>query len=329
MKRLTALLLAVSLAVSLAGCGVSREAQEVTKLIEAIGDVTLDSEPAIIAAEEAYAALSDEQKAEVEIADYLPIYRNNYEVLRQEADWEQLKAELVGRWYDLTDSDEAAVTICADGTADIGGFPYTWTLNRNLETVRFEGGSRIVLEVVRREGLFALSNPDLMTCLREEDFLAFRKAALHTVNVASSALGEAVDVGPLLDAEGNETGTRLFAFHSKAYDEGLIYFYCSSDFALDYSGRRGFHGALYEPFAAAAYPKGVQLSDVGLSASQGSITFLRAEYVESVRFDPETKERTITLTNGLSFQTGSSMNPRVDGVVYNVYDYLANPDFVF
>ncbi len=71
MKKALSLFLALLALVSLAGCagGPSREAMEVTRLIEAIGDVTLESEPAIIAAEEAYAALSDEQKAEVENAD--------------------------------------------------------------------------------------------------------------------------------------------------------------------------------------------------------------------------------------------------------------------
>ena len=329
MKKTVSLLLAALMLFSLAGCGVSREAREVTKLIEAIGDVTLDSEPAIIAAEEAYAALSDEQKAEVEIADYLPIYRGNYEILRREADWEALAGELVGRWYDLADGDEPAITILADGTAEIGGFPYTWTLNQNMETVRFEGGSRIVFEVKRDEGLLALNNPYLMTCLREDAFREFKSKALYTAHVFHSVLGEAVDVGPLLDAEGKETGTRLFAFRSLAYDEGLIYYRCSSDFMLEYGAKRGFHGVLYEPFAAAPYSGGVRPEDISLSDSQGSITFIRAEYVESVRFDPETKERTITLTNGLVLSAGSSMNPSVKGVTYNVYDYLADPDFNF
>ena len=105
MIRVLSLLLAVLALVSLAGCGEA-----------------LDSEGAIIAAEEAYAALSDEQKAEVEIADYLPIYRNNYEVLRHEADWEQLKGELVGDWYSITDEEDAVVSLHADGTAEIGRF---------------------------------------------------------------------------------------------------------------------------------------------------------------------------------------------------------------
>ena len=52
MKKSFVLLLAVLALFSLAGCGVSREAREVTALIEAIGEVTLESEPAIVAAEE-------------------------------------------------------------------------------------------------------------------------------------------------------------------------------------------------------------------------------------------------------------------------------------
>ena len=329
MKRTFALLLAVLALFSLAGCGVSREAREVTALIEAIGEVTLESEPAIVAAEEAYAALSDEQKAEVEIADYLPIYRNNYEILRHEADWEQLRDELVGVWYSLADSEGPAVTIRADGTADIGDFPYTWTLNKNMETIRFEGGSRIVFEVVRGEDLLALNNPSLMVCLKEEAFRAFEKEALHTVFYVPGVLGDPVDVGPLLDAEGNETGTRLFAFRSAAWDEGLIYFYSSYDFALGYRSGRQFHGVLYEPFGAVAYDKTVDPAKITVTDVQGSLTFIRAEYVAELRFDPETNTRTIVLKNGLELDAGSDMNPSVNGVSYNAYCYLSDPDFRF
>lgn len=330
MKKVLALLLAALALFSLAGCGVSKEARAVTELIEAIGEVTLESEPAIIAAEEAYAALSDEQKAEVEIADYLPIYRNNYEVLRHEADWEALKTRLVGDWYDLRESDEPAISIHEDGSAEIMDFPYTWTLNQNMETIRFEGGSRIVFEVVCDGELLALNNPNLMVCLKTEDFRDFRSKALYTTENIRGILGEAVDVGPLLDAEGNETGTRLFAFHSKAYDEGLVYFYCSYDFAFTYSVGRQFRGALYEPFGAADYnAKKVDLSKMSVSEPQGSVTFIRAEYVSEVRFDPETSTRTIVLTNGLELDASSGMNPRVDGVSYNAYAYLADPEFIF
>lgn len=334
MKKLTILVLAVCMLCLLTACGVSREAREVTRLIEEIGDVTLDSESAIRAAEEAYAALTDEQKAEVEIADYLPIYRNNFEILKQEAAYEELKGRLVGLWYNLADSEEPSISIRADGTADFGGAPYTWTLNPNMETIRFEGNSRIVFEVKHTDEVLALSNPSMMTCIKEEDFRSFYRDVLQTffLSDASSAtcFGAAADVGAVRDAEGNETRTRLFAFHSNAYDSGYVYYYCSPDFTLSYGNARGKTlGVLYEPYDAAPCPKDVKPEDIRILSIEGTATFIRAEYVAELRFDPETNERTITLTNGLVLYSGSNMNPTVDGNRYNAYEYLADGNFVF
>ncbi len=70
MKKALALLLALVMCLSLAGCK-SKEVKNTEALIEAIGEVSLESESAIVAAEEAYNALSVEDKPEVV----------NYEVL--------------------------------------------------------------------------------------------------------------------------------------------------------------------------------------------------------------------------------------------------------
>ena len=341
MKKFAAMLLALLTLFSLTGCA-SREAKAVTALIEAIGDVTLDSEPAIIAAEEAYAALTDEQKAEVEIADYLPIYRNNFEILKQEAAYKELQAALVGDWYNLAPNDASAISggvetatfsLLADGSAHFGESVYTWTLNPNMQTVRLEGANRIVFEVVHTDEVLALTNPSFMTCMKEEDYRAFRRDALHTVFLnatsAETYFGKAVDVGAVRDAEGKETNTRLFAFHSAAYDNDYIYFYCSADFALSYSAGRKFHGALYEPYGAAALQKGVDPAKIVIDDAKGTVTYIRARYVAELRFEAETNQRVITLTNGLTLYSSSSMNPRVDGNSFNAFEYLANPDFVF
>lgn len=70
MKKIIALVLVLVMCLSLTACK-SKEAKKVESLIEAIGEVTLDSETAVISAENAYNALTDEDKAEIE----------NYEIL--------------------------------------------------------------------------------------------------------------------------------------------------------------------------------------------------------------------------------------------------------
>ncbi len=64
--RILALLLCLVMAVSLAGCGKSKNAQAVDDLISAIGPVTAESVSEVEDAESAYAALTDKEKEQVE-----------------------------------------------------------------------------------------------------------------------------------------------------------------------------------------------------------------------------------------------------------------------
>lgn len=340
MKKAIALLLALGAIFSLAACGAAEQlddiaaAKRVDDMIADLGDtVTLESEDAIIAAEEAYNALTDAQKARVEYASYLPIYRNNLEVLKKDAAFAELKKRLIGEWTDLYDPKEGGVTIREDGTAAISGFEYEWTLNPNLETIRFEGNGRIVLAVETYDDLLVLRNPDLMTCMKREDYDAFASKAIVTVSVDQNILGdyfgEAMDLGPVLDADGKETGARMFAFRSNAYDRGLVYF-CSDDaFVMGYAAGKKLHGALYEPYGASFITDAKLLDSLTITEIDATITYIRAEYVSALRYDPETKERVITLTNGIELQSSTDMNPSYKDVSFNAYDYLADPSYVF
>ncbi len=80
MRKLTALLLAVGLCLTLTGCK-SDKVKEVEALIDAIGTVTVDSEADIIAAEKAFAALSQEDMGWIRSYDVLEAARQSYEPL--------------------------------------------------------------------------------------------------------------------------------------------------------------------------------------------------------------------------------------------------------
>lgn len=344
MKKTIAVLLAVCVVFSLAACGAVGQvndalaAKRVDDMIADLGDtVTLESEDAIVAAEEAYNALSDEQKAKVEYASYLPIYRNNLDMLKQEARqkeaFAELSARLPGEWIDLYDPENNRIEIREDGTASISDFEYEWTLNPNLETIRFEGNGRIVLAVEDHDGLLVLQNPELMTCMKQGDYSDFESKAIVTVSVTKSSLGEyfgdAMDLGPLLDADGKETGARLFAFRSSAYDNGLVFFRSGDAFKLEYSAGKKLHGALYEPYGASYITDAKLLASLKATDADDTITFIRSQYVSDLCFDAETGERVITLTNGIELRTSSGMNPSYKGSSFNAYDYLADPDYVF
>ena len=85
MKRITAFLLALCLCLGLCACGKSEAAQKVDDQITAIGQVTLDSEAAILEAENAAAALTEEERAELENLELLSQLRKDYEQLVLEA----------------------------------------------------------------------------------------------------------------------------------------------------------------------------------------------------------------------------------------------------
>lgn len=80
-KRFAAIILALVLALALTACGKSEAAQKVDDLIDAIGEVTLDSGSAISNAEEALNALDDKDREQVEGSDKLSSARGTYDDL--------------------------------------------------------------------------------------------------------------------------------------------------------------------------------------------------------------------------------------------------------
>lgn len=66
MKRIVSLIAILAVCVSFCACGTSKEAQKADELILSIGEVTLDSEPSILAAKIYYDTLTDKQKSQVE-----------------------------------------------------------------------------------------------------------------------------------------------------------------------------------------------------------------------------------------------------------------------
>lgn len=79
MKKVIILILTLCMCLSLFACGKSEEVKATEAAIAAIGDVTLDSGDAIIAARGMYNELSDEDKAKVENSSVLTAAEASYE----------------------------------------------------------------------------------------------------------------------------------------------------------------------------------------------------------------------------------------------------------
>ena len=92
MKKLSIIaILSMILVISLTSCGKSETAQAVDDKIQAIGTVTLDSEKAILDAEEGYAALTDKEKKQIEYYQTLTEARNKYDTLVKEKEEQEEK----------------------------------------------------------------------------------------------------------------------------------------------------------------------------------------------------------------------------------------------
>ena len=118
MKKAISLLLALVMCLSLCACSKSEAATAFEDLVAKIETVTLDSEGAIVAAENAYRALSDEEKSSVaDSNDILVAKRAEYDALQAQM---QAKAEqeerlnavvtLIESIGDITLDSEAAIT---------------------------------------------------------------------------------------------------------------------------------------------------------------------------------------------------------------------------
>ena len=101
MKQVLALCLCLALLLALAGCGKSEYVKNAEALIDAIGEVTADSGEAIEAAQKAYDALTEDDKAKVENADLLPAAQTALQIALEEkaaAELEALRQSFVGAW---------------------------------------------------------------------------------------------------------------------------------------------------------------------------------------------------------------------------------------
>ena len=110
-RSLSALILCLLMLLSLAGCGESRALKEAESLIDAIGEVTVESGESIIAAEEAYARLSDKEKEALKNADILTTAREKLDVL--------LTEDLIEAIGEVTAESEAAVKAAEKAFADL------------------------------------------------------------------------------------------------------------------------------------------------------------------------------------------------------------------
>lgn len=92
MKKVISLVLAIAMCLLLCACGKSEAVLKVEELISAIGEVSLESKSAIESAQEAFNALTEEEKAEVENYSVLVESHDAFKQLEAKEAYENIKA---------------------------------------------------------------------------------------------------------------------------------------------------------------------------------------------------------------------------------------------
>lgn len=138
MKRAISLLLVLALCLSLCACK-SKEVRNLESMIEALGEVTLESKAQLAQALKAYSDLSDEDKAQVENLALLAAAQERYETLYHQSLVDAFLARVCGEWYNVPEGD--VYRLNPDGTGDHNGAVCSFTIDLDASTVTVAEGS--------------------------------------------------------------------------------------------------------------------------------------------------------------------------------------------
>ena len=246
MKRVLSLILALVLCLSLSACGKSEAVKNVEAMIEALGEITLESINAIRAAESAFNNLQTNEKEQVSNRQTLVEARDTYYELALVDNW--CKDEV--RLYEYDDIhkmyNEQTLVLRGDATAtgNLLGETYegTWSVANGQLEIAFDGlgdyGSRYT--VVEEKGEISLLHQDSQWSLvREEVFHKYLDSIFLVVDMAEV---DAADYFAFTtydfvnkDAWGDPTGDGEVSvkLENKLYDQGWLILGASEDLALE------------------------------------------------------------------------------------------------
>ena len=312
MKKVIPLFLALLMCLSLCSCGKSEAVTNVEALIEAIGEVSAESEDAVVLAEDAYNALTDKEKEKVENFTVLTDARAALDVALEIARHEALEASFAGEWVSELKRD-FSIQLNTDGTLTLDGFDGTWALNEEETALDLSfAGLSISVKIIEEDGFQKLDMSAINSwCLvKAENYQAafdkkFIAVELSGENV-KEYLGDPVHIGYGLDAWGEEDKQNpVYLLTSKVYEDGLVYIGCSDDFAVELIWESTYENRK-EPIAGNPFSLiwGYDDNDgyynrpvsIGERAA-GTLYYVRSEYVVENSINSDGR-RDVKLTNG-------------------------------
>jgi len=171
MKKALSLLLVLVMCLCLCACGKSESVKNVEALIDAVGEVTADSEAAIGVAEEAYNALAAEEKGKVE---------NHAELVSAREDFEKLS--YIGEWVFISDSSRFSIFFEENDTwKHSSGGSGSWSLSEN--GLMLEGdSSEWVYEELNSVPRLVCNENDTYSVLVKKEYTSFAEYEINIDN---------------------------------------------------------------------------------------------------------------------------------------------------
>jgi hypothetical protein len=331
-QQIIALFLTAS--VAFPSCGlVKTPAEKVSEQIAALSELSPITEAAILEAEEAFEALSEEEQAEVENADEIAAARERLEEQRISRQKASARDTVAGEWVEL---DEVLglsrpivywfgpLKLNASGVGESEGSQWTWDVSEDLSEIRLSGNrGKVTLDVIRDGAFTKLRDPNgRYVLVRAEDAESYVKARFVKIDITADNIGDIMDLpvctGPILDEKDKPTGNSAWIQPSRKIDQGLVYYGRSEDFyyTLVVNGQTASEWRLDYPFDSLSAPEYTNFQR-GSSAG-GTLVFIRGAYVTENRMS-DGRTRVLMLSDGMKYTT--SQNWYVDVVDYQGHEY--------
>lgn len=190
MKKVFSVLLILALCLSLCACGKSKAVSNVESLIGAIGEVTVDSEAAVVEAEEAYNALTDKEKEEVE--NYADLVSARA-VLDEALEIARFRQSILGEWVAI-DSDTSIISFDENGNCLFEDFTTTYETDGERIFVSILGMEFSFTLEEDEDGILHLSSEEVADFVRREDWEHFQPVPPVPVEITTENWSEYFEI---------------------------------------------------------------------------------------------------------------------------------------
>lgn len=351
MKKIIALALVVVLCLSLSACGKSEAVKNVEAMIDALGEITLESIEAIRSAEDAYAVLTSEEQRKVKNYEILTTARDRYYELALVGEWCYTRVDLYNlpSNYDRVDMILNEDMTGTDMVGTVQEFAAQWSVTDSRLTMNSEGIYNSY-DVVEKDGKIFLKIPDIdMEYMRRDDFHAMLDDAFLVVDVSEIDLNEyfgfSIYENIEVDTWGEPTGhgDKRVRLTNQLYEQGWLYLSNDESLAIEvaYPEHHGethheFNGTEYWtkeagsitltgcPFTGATgqivwyipgytFVDDLSVEQISFGRAKGTITYINQKYVKEVKVDADSQSRVLI--------TDFSVDEYFSGAWFNDFQY--------